>query len=231
MSEYDNYLFFLWKNYYQNMSFLSNKFIFSIVVLLVIPHQNVSASTCSLLGMSVFWKTRRSYWFFGFCFEIKKNPVPNIQALGVVRVNRSYSWRKIIKFECLFLIVFGYCGSYAGSCLPYTTARTTTTTQSPSRYTDFSNGAVVAIIVLPIFFCIIFCGCYASSRQQRQNTSDTSPNTNSRIRLSQHRIDPVLAPPPIPTFYEDAPPSYETAVASLPPKTPPFTANVDRTNL
>ncbi|CAF1569708.1 unnamed protein product [Adineta ricciae] len=146
--------------------------------------------------------------------------------------------QQVIAKACSFL-VYEYCGSYSGSCLTYTTVRTTTTTTRPSRFTDLSNGAVVTIIVLPIFFCIIFCGCYASSReQQQQNTSDTSPHANSSFRpsrrqrrLSQNRINPVLASPPIPTFYEDTPPSYETAVAALSPKTPPLTANVDRTNL
>ncbi|CAF1592401.1 unnamed protein product [Adineta ricciae] len=182
---------------------------FAIVLLLTIPLQEVIASTCSFL------------------------------ALGAVGVNRSDSSWKIILFKCLFLIVYEYCGSYSGSCLSYTTIRTTTTTTAqPSRFTDLPNGAIVTIIALPIFFCIIFCGCYASSSQQRQNTSHTSSNANSSFRPSRHqrqsspnRINPVVAPPPIPTFYEDAPPSYETAVADLSPKTPPLTANVDRTNL
>ncbi|CAF1110530.1 unnamed protein product [Adineta ricciae] len=158
----------------------------------------------------------------------------------VIASTCSFLEKTCIKYSSTWCCrIYEYCGSYSGSCLSYTTIRTTTTTTAqPSRFTDLPNGAIVTIIALPIFFCIIFCGCYASSSQQRQNTSHTSSNANSSFRPSRHqrqsspnRINPVVAPPPIPTFYEDAPPSYETAVADLSPKTPPLTANVDRTNL
>ncbi|CAF1605376.1 unnamed protein product [Adineta ricciae] len=146
--------------------------------------------------------------------------------------------QEVIASTCS-LLVYEYCGSYTGSCLSYTTIRTTTTTTlAPSSSSGFPKSTLFIIVLLPIFFCIIFCGCYASSRQQRQNASHTWPNANFSFRPSRHRrqsspnrINPVIAPPPIPNFYEDAPPSYETAVADLSPKTPPLTANVDRTNL
>ena len=62
---------------------------FAIVLLLIIPLEEVSASTCSFLGMFFCCgrlrdPTEDSLIFF---FENKKKPVPNIQAFGVVEVN------------------------------------------------------------------------------------------------------------------------------------------------
>ncbi|UJR23942.1 hypothetical protein I4U23_026911 [Adineta vaga] len=135
---------------------------------------------------------------------------------------------------------YQYCGSYTGSCLYYTTQ--TPTTPAPSS--DYFTTVLVVCIIIPVFVCIIGLSCYVHA-QKEQRAHSSSINTNSvrphpSRQQSSHRplgsfsvrsVYNASEAPPISSIYEEAPPSYEFAIANIPPKTPPIvsppmTANV-----
>ncbi|CAF3813788.1 unnamed protein product [Adineta steineri] len=135
---------------------------------------------------------------------------------------------------------YQYCGSTSGSCLYYTTQAPV-----PTPSSDLPPSLLTVIIVVPIVLIVTCLSCWMQSQKHaRSSMIDTNNEIGSYTyhQQSRHRpgrtfqVHPVYdanGRSPIPSIYEEAPPSYEAAMCNAPPKhslvlSPPVAVTVDQ---